>query len=103
MWKAYLDAGRIPNPNYPDLGRYHDGDALAFLVKGLTSMAVDGHVGDDDIVGLPKVVELRGRALRHRWRIKDCVDITASHLVKRDGSPYEHTPGGMRHSPLLAA
>src|SRR5262249_33341362 len=49
MWKAYVDAIHIPDPNYPDLARYAQGDALAVFVKGLTSVQRDGLVGQGDV------------------------------------------------------
>jgi len=96
MWKAYIDAIRIPDPNYPDLARYTQDDALAVFVRGLTSVQRDGLVGQGDVTLHPKVTTIRPDASPPTADIEDCVDTSKSHLVKKDGSPYQDTPGGNR-------
>jgi hypothetical protein len=103
MWKAYIDAGRIPDPQYPDLTRYAQGDALTVFVKGLTSMQKDGLVGQGDVVLNPKVTTIRPNATPPTVDIEDCVDTSKSHLVKKDGSPYQDTPGGNRSAKATVA
>lgn len=96
MWKAYIEAIRIPDPSYPGLARYTQGDALAVFVRGLTSVQRDGLVGQGDVTLHPKVTTIRPDASPPTADIEDCVDTSKSHLVKKDGSPYQDTPGGNR-------
>jgi hypothetical protein len=93
MWRAYVEAIRIPDPSYPDLARYTQGDALQVLVTGLTSVRDDGLVGVGDVTINPRVVAERP-GTPTTVDIEDCVDTSQSHLVKRDGSPYQDNPGG---------
>jgi hypothetical protein len=96
MWKAYVEATHIPDPAYPDLARYTLGDALAVFVKGLTNVQQDGLVGQGDVSIAPSVTGANPNAAPATVDIKDCVDTSKSHLVKKDGSPYQDTPGGHR-------
>jgi hypothetical protein len=95
MWKAYEEAIRIPDPAYPDLARYAQGDALRVLVNGLTSVQRDGLIGQGDIAHSPSVAEVNPEATPGPTvEVKDCADTSRSRLVKKDGSPYQDTPGG---------
>jgi hypothetical protein len=97
MWKAYVEAIRIPDPVYPDLARYAHGDALKVFVNGLTSVQRDGLVGQGDVTLNPSVAAVNPNVTPGpTTEIKDCVDTSQSHLVKKDGSPYQDTPGGRR-------
>lgn len=102
MWKAYVEAIRIPDPAYPDLARYTQGDALKVFVNGLTSVQGDGLVGQGDVTLQPKVTTIRPNASPPTVDIEDCVDTSKSHLVKKDGSPYQDTPGGHRSAAATA-
>ena len=94
MWKAYAEAIRIPDPAYPDLARYAQGDALAVFVNGLTSVQKNGLVGQGDVTINPSVKGANPNASPPTVAIEDCVDTSKSHLVKKDGSAYQDTPGG---------
>ena len=96
MWRAYVEAIRIPDPGYPDLARYSQDDARAVFVRGLTSVQRDGLVGQGDVTLHPKVTTIRPDASPPTADIEDCVDTSRSHLVRQDGSPYQDTPGGNR-------
>jgi hypothetical protein len=102
MWKAYIEALRIPDPAYPDLFRYAQGNALEVFVNGLTSAKNQGLVGEGDVVLNPHEVEVQPVSTPGSVGIEDCVDTSQSHLVKRDGSPYEDTPGGKRFARATA-
>jgi len=103
MWKAYVEAIRIPDPAYPDLARYTQGDALKVFVNGLTSVQRDGLVGKGDVTLHPSVTGVNPNASPPTVEIKDCVDTSQSHLVKKDGSPYQDTPGGRRSATATVA
>lgn len=94
MWKTYVDASRIPDPQYADLAQYTHGDALKVFVDGLTSMQRDGLVGQGDVTLHPKVTTVRPNASPPNVDVEDCVDTSKTRLVKKDGSTYEDTPGG---------
>jgi len=94
MWKAYTEAIRIPDPAYPDLARYTQGDALAVFVKGLTSVQNNGLVGQGDVTINPAVKGANPNSVPPTVSIEDCVDTSKSHIVKKDGSAYQDPPGG---------
>ncbi len=103
MWKAYVDASRIPDPSYPELAKYAQGDALKVFVNGLTSMQRDGLVGKGDVKLNPAVVAAKPNATPPTVDIQDCADTSETQLVKKDGSPYQDTPGGKRKAVATAA
>jgi hypothetical protein len=103
MWTAYVDASRIPDPQYAGLARYTQGDALKVFVNGLTSMQRDGLVGQGDVTVHPKVTTIRPNASPPTVDIEDCVDTSKTRLVKKDGSPYKDTPGGRQSATATAS
>jgi hypothetical protein len=103
MWRAYVQAIHIPDPAYPSLARYSQGDALNVWVKGVTSVQQQGLVGQGDVSLSPAVKTANPNAAPPTVEIKDCVDTSTSHLVKKDGSPYRDTPGGRRSATAIAA
>jgi hypothetical protein len=94
LWKAYVAASRIPDPAYPALTHYADGDALEVFVNGLRMMRRNGLVGRGDVALHPRVTAVRYDARPPTVHIEDCADTGASRLVRRHGSSYEDTPGG---------
>lgn len=94
MWRAYVDASRIPDPQHADLPKYTQGDALKVFVNGLASMQRDGLVGQGDVTLHPKATTVRPNASPPTVDIEDCVDTSKTRLLKTDGSPYADTPGG---------
>lgn len=103
MWKAYVEASRIPDPAYPDLAKYAQGEALKVFVNGLTSMQRDGLVGQGDVKVNPAVTAAKPNATPPTVDIQDCVDTSGSHLVKKDGSEYHDTPGGRKKAVATVA
>jgi hypothetical protein len=103
MWKAYVEAIRIPDPVYPDLARYSQGDALNVWAKGLRSVQQQGLVGQGDVTLKPSVKSANPNTAPPTVEIKDCVDSSKTHLVKKDGSPYQDTPGGKRSATATVA
>jgi hypothetical protein len=94
MWKAYVEAIKIPDPAYPGLAKYTQGDALNVFVKGLTNVKNTGLVGQGDVTIHPAATAANPDSRPPTVNIQDCVDTSQSHLVKKDGSPYQDTPGG---------
>ncbi|MDG4795442.1 hypothetical protein [Micromonospora sp. WMMD1082] len=103
MWKAYVEAIRVPDPKYPGLARYSQGDALDVWVTGLTSVAEQGLVGEGEVTLKPAVRSANPNATPPTVEIRDCVDSSKSRLVKQDGSPYQDTPGGKRATTATVA
>ena len=103
MWNAYVAATRVPDPSSPDLARYAQGDALNVFVSGLTSMQKNGLIGQGDVALNPAVKGADPNSTPPTVSIEDCVDTTKSHLVKKDGSAYQDTPGGRRSAKATVA
>lgn len=103
MWKAYLAAIKIPDPAFPDLAKYTQGDALKVITDGLTRVKAQGLVGTGEIILNPSVVASMPNATPPTADIADCADTSNSRLVKADGSAYQDTPGGKRKVTAKAA
>ncbi len=103
MWKAYLAAIKIPDPSYPDLAKYAQGDALKVFTDGLTRVQDQGLVGAGEVTINPSVVASMPNATPPTADIADCADTTNTRLAKKDGSAYQDTPGGKRKVTAKAA
>jgi hypothetical protein len=103
MWKAYVEAIRVPDPSYPDLARYSQGNALNVWVKGLTTVQKQGLVGQGDVTLSPSVTAANPNTNPPTVEIEDCVDTSQTRLVKKDGSPYQDTRGGKRSAKATVA
>ena len=103
MWKAYIAAIKIPDPAFPDLAKYTQGEALKVLTDGLTRVKNQGLVGTGEIILNPSVVASMPNATPPTADIADCADSSNSRLVKADGSAYQDTPGGKRKVTAKAA
>ena len=96
MWAAYEAAIAVPGPTSPELARYATGDALASLVRGLTSVKDRGLRGTGKLTLSPQVTELSPVDAPTSVSIRDCFDDSATRLVRVSGPPYSDTPGGRR-------
>jgi hypothetical protein len=103
MWTAYLEAIRIPDPAYPDLARYSQGNALNLWVRGLATVQQQGLVGRGEVTLNPSVRAANPNASPPTVEIEDCVDTSRTRLVRKDGSPYQDTPGGRRSARATVA
>ena len=101
MWRAYMQALRVPDPQYRVLARYTQGDALRVFVTGLTTVRNDGLVGVGDVTINPRVVAQR-LGTPSTVNIEDCVDTSQSHLIHRDSSPFPDNPGGRQSARATA-
>jgi hypothetical protein len=98
MWRAYTDAGRTTNPQYDQLVRYADGDALAALKAGLQTNQKQGLITKGDLATHPQVTQLTPVNTPDTASIRDCLDTTNATRVKASpgGSPFTDSPGGHR-------
>lgn len=98
MWQAYARAGRTTEPQYAELARYADGDALAALRAGLDGNRRQGLVTKGDLVPHPSVTALTPTNKPDTASIRDCLDTSRATRVKASpgGSPFSDTPGGRR-------
>ena len=97
MWKAFISAADVADPGLPSLAQYADQRALQTLRDGVQDMKDKGLINTGDVKLLsPKVTALATSVKPIRVEISDCVDTSATRLVKRDGSAYNDTPGGRR-------
>jgi hypothetical protein len=98
MWRAYTQAGRTTNPQYAELSRYADGDALAALKVGLDANKRQGLVTKGDLVPHPLVTKLSPASAPDTASIRDCLDTSGATRVKASpgGSAFKDTPGGRR-------
>jgi hypothetical protein len=97
MWNAYDAAIKIPDPHAPNLAKYATGEALQTLTKGLQSVKDQSLKGTGEIVVAPHVSEVSPASAPSTVGVTDCLNDSASHLVRvGPGSPYHDTPGGRR-------
>lgn len=97
MWSAFAEAGRLADPQHPDLARYTAGDALELLVSGIEANREEGLVSDGDEVGLdPEVVEVAPQDAPVRVSVVDCADTSETRRIRPSGPPFEDSPGGWR-------
>lgn len=98
MQQAYIAAGRTTDPQYGELARYADGDALSVLTAGLDSNKKQGLIIKGDVVLNPQVTELSPPSAPETAKIRDCLDTSGATRVKAssEGSPFVDTPGGRR-------
>jgi hypothetical protein len=100
MWKAFVAASDVADPAYPNLARYADGDALKVLVNGVKDLQSKGLVNQGDVLLSPKVTATSVSVKPAQVQIADCVDTAGTHLVKKDGSAYNDSPGGRRSAQI---
>jgi len=96
MHRAFLKAGEIADPAYPDLAKYTAGAALQRLTGSLKSMQQDGLRGRGDSVFYPEIASLSPPAAPTKAQIRDCMDTSKTEVYKANGDPYQDEPGGWR-------
>ena len=97
MWAAYAKAGLTANPDEPDLARYTTADALAVLVKGLTTYRDAGHILKGDLVTHPSIKDSGASSDSSSIDVVDCLDDTRFLVyVAATGALLNDTPGGRR-------
>lgn len=97
MWQTYETVAQIPDPQQPDLARYATSDALRTMTNGLQSLKSQGLKGTGSIVHSPQVTEVSPVDSPTQVSISDCMDTSASHIVRASPGPaYSDSPGGRR-------
>jgi len=97
MWRAFVEASDVADPDAPALAMYADGDALTLLHNGVQDLKSKGLINTGDVQLLnPQVTAVSTSVKPVEVQISDCVDTSRTRLVKRDGSAYTDTPGGRR-------
>ncbi|GAA0937807.1 hypothetical protein Vau01_119050 [Virgisporangium aurantiacum] len=98
MQQAYITAGRTTDPQYGELSRYAEGDALSVLTAGLEANKKQGLIIKGEVVLNPQVTELSPPSAPETAKIRDCLDTSGATRVKAspEGSPFVDAPGGRR-------
>jgi hypothetical protein len=97
MWAAYDRAIGIPDPASPEIGRYAAGAALRTITTGLASVKQQGLKGTGAVTVHARPAEISPAAAPVKVAVRDCLDTSATHLVRaRPGPPYRDSPGGRR-------
>ncbi len=97
MWQAYETVAQNPDPQQSDLARYATGDALRTMTNGLQSLKNQGLEGTGSVTHSPRVTEVSPVNSPTQVSISDCMDTSASHIVRASPGPaYSDSPGGRR-------
>jgi len=72
MWDVVVEQSRTTKPDYSELERYAEGDALALAEHGLGEESEEGVVSRGEPVFSPEVIEHDGGA--EEVELRDCVD-----------------------------
>ncbi|MEV6932226.1 hypothetical protein AB0M46_48125 [Dactylosporangium sp. NPDC051485] len=97
MWRAYVAALTTPDPASPDLAKYATGDALKTLTAGIQSVKDQGLKGTGNVALAPKITAVTPTTAPTEIEITDCLDDSASQLVRASPGPaYSDEPGGRR-------
>jgi hypothetical protein len=97
MWQAYETVAQNPDPSQPDLARYATATALQTITSGLKSLKDQGLKGTGSVAHSPQVTNISPTDAPTEIEISDCMDTSASHIVRAGpGSAYSDSPGGRR-------
>src|SRR5581483_3982245 len=97
MWKAYETVAHHPDPTQPELARYATGTALQTIISGIRSLEDQGLKGTGSVAHAPQVTRISPARAPTAIGVSDCMDTTASHIVRAAPGPaYSDSPGGRR-------
>jgi hypothetical protein len=97
MWQTYETVAENPDPTQPDIARYATATALQTITNGLKSLKDQGLKGTGSVTHSPQVTEISPVNAPTEIKISDCMDTSASHIVRAGPGPsYKDTPGGRR-------
>ena len=97
MWRAYETVTQNPDPTQPDLARYATATALQTITNGMRSLKDQGLKGTGSITHSPQVTAISPTDAPTDVEISDCMDTSASHIVRATPGPaYSDSPGGRR-------
>lgn len=94
MWDAFVEAGKISDPDAPDLRKYASDQALRLIVSALYTDREQGKVTKGDLVLNPKVSEVKPVSAPTEATVLDCVDSTGWLKYKAPGGLVDDKPGG---------
>lgn len=96
MWDAFVEAGRISDPDAPGVRRYATEQALSLIVSSLHTNREQGKVIKGELALSPKVTEVKPIQAPTEATVLDCVDSTNWLEYKVSGGLWDDEPGG-RH------
>jgi hypothetical protein len=97
MWQAYETVAQNPDPTQPELTRYAASTALQTITTGLKSLKDQGLKGTGSVVHSPQVTQISPVDAPTEIAISDCMDTSASRIVRAGPGPaYSDSTGGRR-------
>lgn len=97
MWNAFVAAGKVSDPDAPDVRKYASDQALRLIVNALYTNREQKKVILGDLKIDPKVTAVSPSADPTTATISDCVDSTKWLEYKKSGGLVDNVPGG-KHS-----
>ncbi|MEV0396522.1 hypothetical protein [Polymorphospora rubra] len=96
MWDAFVEAGKVSDPDAAGLRRYASDQALRLVVSSLYTNREQGKVAQGAVVLSPEVIEITPPGAPTEATVLDCVDSTNWLEYKASGGLWDDEPGG-RH------
>jgi hypothetical protein len=97
MWDAFVAAGKVSDPDAPDVRKYASDQALRLIVNALYTNHEQKKVIRGDLKIDPKVTALSPSANPMTATISDCVNSEKWLVYKASGGLVDNVPGG-KHS-----
>ena len=97
MWDAFVAAGKVSDPDAPDVRKYASDQALRLIVNALYTNKVQKKVIRGDLKINPKATALKPTNNPTEATISDCVNDEKWLVYKASGALVNDVPGG-RHS-----
>ncbi|TCB91672.1 hypothetical protein E0H26_25430 [Micromonospora zingiberis] len=94
MWDAFVEAGKVSDPDAPGLRRFASDQALRLIVSSLHTNREQGKVIKGDLVLDPQVTEVKPAESPTEVTVLDCVDSTNWLEYKVSGGLWDDEPGG---------
>ena len=96
MQTAFAAAGKISDPEYPDLRKYTTGAALDLFTTALAKRKQEGIFARGGTINHAKVTEISPAKAPTKALIQDCMDTRKTGLYKPNGDPVPQDKGGFR-------
>jgi hypothetical protein len=94
MWDAFVEAGKVSDPDAPDLRKYASDQALRLIVSSLYTDREQGKITKGDLALNPKVSEVKPASAPTEATVLDCVDSNNWLKYKASGGLVDDVPGG---------
>lgn len=98
MWDAFVAAGRVSDPDAPDVRKYASGQALRLIVNALYTNQQQKKVIKGNLKIDPQVTGSSPADQPTTVTILDCVDDTNWLVYKTSGGLADDTPSGKHHT-----